>query len=137
MPKLYVALAYYGIGFGLFSLPTGLFIGPHALAVSIGHMLVGALNLWIAGGLTRRDAWAWLAGVLLSFATFLLFFAGLVASHREQDTSGTVFYAVASIALLSVLVSTLCQCQSYWVGGHRTKDCWPRNTSAPELRTKR
>jgi uncharacterized membrane protein (DUF2068 family) len=97
----------YGVGFGILSLPTALFVGPHLLAASLGHILFGVMYLIIARGLTRNKAWAWWAGTLLSVAITLLALVALAQSIHAEDWPSVVFYSIATIFFLILLITAV------------------------------
>ena len=86
--------------FGIILVPTGLFVGPHILLTSLGHLLVGVIGLLVASGLGHQAPWAWWCGTILSLAIVLLMLAWVVASFEEPGAAiffglvGAVFVAV-------------------------------------------
>jgi hypothetical protein len=107
MPKLYAVIGWYGIGFGLFSVPTALFVNLYFLLISAAHVLVGILCLSIARGLARGKPWARWGGTFVSLGILLVFLVGLVQTVQEDDTSGVIFFALANLYMLAVLLVTL------------------------------
>jgi hypothetical protein len=107
MPRLFAAIGCYGIVFGLWSLPTGLFIGPQFLVASLGHVLIGTLCVIISRGLMRRKTWAWWGGTILSFAILLLWVVAFVQSIHEHDVGGIAFYSIMATFMLLVFVTSL------------------------------
>jgi hypothetical protein len=108
-------LACYGIGFGLFSLPTALIVGPHLLLVSVCLIAVGTSCLLIARGLARGNASAWWGAAFVSLAILVVFLVALVRSIVKDDTSGVVFFALASSFILTVFLVTLAHRKMYLV----------------------
>lgn len=83
--------AIYGIGFGVWSLPTGLIVGPQILAVALAHVAFGVL-FWVAYTAMRRgrDWGLWLTCVLALLCSAL----GSLAVYQGNvigDTASLVF----------------------------------------------
>ena len=86
--------AMCGIGFGLMSIPTGLFVGPYMLLAAAAEIVVGILFALAASALTSRKRWGvWLAlsCALLTSAVGIL---GLVEMLRFPDTLQWLFFAL-------------------------------------------
>jgi hypothetical protein len=107
MSKLYAVIGCYGIGFGLYSVPTALFVNLHFLLISVAHVLLGMLCLSIARGLAQGKLWARWGGVFVSLGILSVFLVGLVQTVQEGDASGVIFFALASSYMLAVLLVTL------------------------------
>jgi uncharacterized membrane protein (UPF0136 family) len=81
--------AIYGTVVGVWSLPTGLFVGPQILAAALAHIAFGVL-FWVAFAAMRRsrDWGLWLTTVLALACSAL----GLLAVYQG--------YAIGDTALL-------------------------------------
>jgi hypothetical protein len=112
MPRLYAVIGWYGIGFGLYSVPTALFVNLYFLLISAAHVLVGIISLSIARGFAGGKPWAWWSGVFMSLGILLVFIVGLMQSVHENDTSGVVHFVLVSLYFLAVFLATLRHRQS-------------------------
>lgn len=99
--------AIYGTVVGVWSLPTGLFVGPQILAAALAHIAFGVL-FWVAFAAMRRSA-AW--GLWLIFVLALACSAlGLLAVYQVYvigDTASLVFWGsftffFACLAVLAI-----------------------------------
>jgi hypothetical protein len=91
---LCIIAAMYGIGFGLMSIPTGLFVGPHILLAAAAEIVVGILFALAASALTNRKRWGvWLAlgCALLTSAVSIL---GLFEMLRSSESLEWLFFAL-------------------------------------------
>ena len=94
----------YGVGFGLFMLPTALFVGPHGLIASVGHIFVGAVFGVAASRLSRGHSGArWLAAGS-AFACLSIGVVAAVQSYAAEDTASVVF-CIAFSAYFLFLIS--------------------------------
>lgn len=69
---LCIISAVYGIGFGLMTIPTGLFVGPHILLAAAGHIAVGILFLLSALAQGRNRGWGTWVALVCSLALALI-----------------------------------------------------------------
>ncbi len=101
--------AIYGIGFGVWSLPTGLFVGPQALTAALSHIAFGVL-FWVAYSTMRRGrAWGlWLTSVL-ALACSALGSLAVYQGYVIGDTASLVFWGGFTIFFVCLAVLAIWQ----------------------------
>lgn len=84
--------AIYGIMVGVWSLPTGLFVGPQILAAALAHIAIGVL-FWLAYTAMRRSrAWGLWLTCLLALACSALGSLAVYQGYVIRDTASLVFW---------------------------------------------
>lgn len=97
-------VGWYGIGFGLATVPGALFMGSQFLIASLMHIAMGAVFLRSASGIEHGKAWAsWVtmtcSGVIAGLGMFAVreSLEPVQASDLFFQTSNLVFYAFISL----------------------------------------
>lgn len=91
---LSIIAAMCGIGFGLMTIQTGLFVGPHILLAAAAEIVVGILFALAASASTNRKRWGvWLA-LACALAASGAGFLGLAETLRRTETLEWLFFAL-------------------------------------------
>jgi uncharacterized membrane protein YfcA len=121
-PTAFGILAFYGIGFGLLSLPIALFVGPQMLAASVTMIVVGIASRFVARGLQRRSRGAWRAGVLLSAGLAVVAMIAVVQSLQEREFAAIAFWAALACLSVGLCVILIAARREYGLTPHRPND---------------
>jgi hypothetical protein len=104
------AAGLYGILFGMWMLPTGLFVGPHGLVAAAGHISLGALFIAAARALRIRTSWA---PLLAASCSFLCIHVGFIAAYQSigaQQADNLIFFAPFTLFFSCLAVLSIWQC---------------------------
>lgn len=73
----------YGVGFGIWAIPVGSFVGPQILLSSFAHIAVGSAFLLAARGIRRYKLWA---DVLMLVCSLIAGGVGFIATIHAADS---------------------------------------------------
>jgi hypothetical protein len=95
----------YGVGVGILSLPTALFVGPHLLAASMAHLGLGIAFLWAGSGVARRSMRALAVATACGTSVAIV---GMVAVWQLMaDQDRTLLVAWSCLTLYFICLSVI------------------------------
>ena len=97
----------YGVGFGVFLLFVGIYLGPHVLFAAVAHILFGFAFLASAVGINANKAGAHWAIIALSMILVFVSARKIFASIADHGDGSTMFWCFVFAFFMAIAACVL------------------------------
>ena len=92
----------YGVGFGVFLIFVGMYLGQHVLVAAVAHILFGLAFLASAVGINANKTGAYWAIIALSLILVIVSVLAIFESIADQDHASSVFWGCVFAFFLAI-----------------------------------